>query len=70
MPLRIWLSTGTAEGDGVVAGARRVRDALLAKGWALGGTLHYEEIDGARHTEPAWAAIAPAMLQFLYPAVR
>ena len=29
-----------------------------------------EEIDGARHTEPAWAAIAPAMLQFLYPAVR
>ena len=67
-PLRIWLSTGTEEGDGVVAGARRVRDALLAKGWMLGDTLHYEEIEGARHIESAWAAIAPAMLHFLYPA--
>ena len=52
----------------MVAGARRVRDALLAKGWVLGDTLHYEEIEGARHTESAWAAIAPAMLHFLYPA--
>jgi predicted alpha/beta superfamily hydrolase len=69
-PLRIWLSTGTEEGEGVVAGARRVRDALLAKGWVLDDTLHYEEIAGARHTESAWAAIAPAMLQFLYPANR
>ena len=69
-PLRIWLSTGTAEGEGVVAGARRVRDALVAKGWVPGDTLHYEEIEGARHTESAWAAIAPAMLHFLYPASR
>ncbi|HMA02539.1 MAG: alpha/beta hydrolase [Gemmatimonas sp.] len=69
-PLRIWLSTGTAEGEGVVAGARRVRDALLAKGWIQGETLHYEEVEGGRHTESAWAAIAPAMLQFLFPASR
>lgn len=69
-PLRIWLSTGTAEGEGVVAGARRVRDALLAKGWVQGETLHYEEVEGGRHTESAWAAIAPAMLQFLFPASR
>jgi len=67
-PLRIWLSTGTAEGEGVVAGARRVRDALLAKGWIQGESLHYEEGEGGRHTESAWAAIAPAMLQFLFPA--
>jgi len=67
-PLRIWLSTGTAEGEGAVAGARRVRDALLAKGWIQGESLHYEEVEGGRHTESAWAAIAPAMLQFLFPA--
>jgi len=69
-PLRIWLTMGTAEGEGAVAGARRVRDALLAKGWVEGETLHYEEIPGARHTESAWAQIAPAMLKFLYPASR
>jgi predicted alpha/beta superfamily hydrolase len=69
-PLRVWLSTGTAEGEGVVAGARRVRDALVAKGWAEGDTLHYEEVEGASHSEQAWAALAPAMLRFLYPANR
>ncbi|MEP7066077.1 MAG: alpha/beta hydrolase-fold protein [Gemmatimonadota bacterium] len=67
-PLRVWLSTGTAEGEGVVAGARRVRDALVSKGWTVGESLHYEEVDGAAHTEFAWAEIAPAMLHFLYPA--
>ena len=69
-PLRVWLSTGTAEGDGVVAGARRVRDALIAKGWVEGESLHYEEIEGAAHTESAWADVAPAMLRFLYPVLR
>mgnify|MGYP001545184107 CR=1 FL=1 len=69
-PLRVWLSTGTAEGDGVVAGARRVRDALIAKEWTVGDSLHYQEIEGATHTESAWAEIAPAMLNFLYPATR
>ncbi len=69
-PLRVWLSTGTAEGDGVVAGARRVRDALVAKGWTEGESLHYQEIEGAGHSESAWADVAPAMLTFLYPASR
>jgi predicted alpha/beta superfamily hydrolase len=69
-PLRVWLSTGTAEGEGVVAGARRVRDALVAKGWVMGASLHYQEIEGAGHTESAWADVAPAMLHFLYPALR
>ncbi len=68
-PLRVWLSTGTAEGDGVVAGARRVRDALVAKGWTVGDSLHYQEIEGAGHTESAWADVAPAMLHFLFPAI-
>ena len=67
-PLRVWLSAGTAEGEGALAGARRVRDALVAKGWTVGESLHYQEIEGARHNESAWAAIAPAMLRFLFPA--
>lgn len=67
-PLRVWLSTGTAEGEGVVAGARRVRDALVAKGWTQGESMHYQEIEGAGHSESAWADVAPAMLHFLYPA--
>lgn len=69
-PLRIWLSTGTAEGEDTLAGARRVRDALLAKGWREGDTLHYEEVEGASHSERAWAELAAAMLRFLYPASR
>ena len=69
-PLQVWLSTGTAEGDGVIAGARRVRDALIAKGWTVGESLHYQEVDGAAHTESAWADIVPAMLPFLFPGSR
>jgi len=69
-PLRVWLSTGTSEGEGVVAGARRVRDALLAKGWREGDTLHYQEVEGAAHSEAAWSELAPAMLHFLFPAER
>ena len=69
-PLRVWLSTGTAEGEGVVAGARRVRDALVAKGWSEGDSLHYREVEGATHSEQAWAELAPEMLHFLFPANR
>lgn len=65
-PHRIWLSTGTAEGDGVVEAARRVRDALLAKGWTQDDDLAYREIEGGRHHESAWAAIIPDVLRFLF----
>lgn len=64
---RIWLSTGTAEGEGVVEAARRVRGALEAKGWTLGIDLAYLEVEGAPHTEAAWAGLVAPMLRFLYP---
>lgn len=64
---RIWLSVGTAEGDGVVEAARRVRAALVARGWAEGADLAYREVEGARHDEAAWAAASPDMLRFLFP---
>jgi predicted alpha/beta superfamily hydrolase len=66
-PSRIWLSTGTAEGDGVVDAARRVRDSLLAKGWLPDQDLAYREIEGGQHHESAWAAIVPEVLRFLFP---
>ena len=64
---KIWLSTGTAEGDGVVEAARRVRGALEAKGWALGIDLDYVEVEGAPHNETAWAGLVRPVLQFLFP---
>ena len=64
---KIWLSTGTAEGDGVVEAARRVRGALVAKGWALGIDLAYLEVEGAPHNEAAWAGSVGPMLRFLFP---
>ncbi len=33
---RAWLSAGTLEGPGVIQGARRIRDIMIAKGWMLG----------------------------------
>ncbi len=67
-PQRIWLSTGTNEGRGVVKAARAVRDALIAKGWSPDADLLYSEIEGATHHESAWAAIMDPMLRFLFPA--
>lgn len=69
-PTRVWLSSGTAEGEDVVEAARRVRDALVAKGWRLGDDLAYHEEEGARHEESAWAALVPDVLRFLFPARR
>jgi predicted alpha/beta superfamily hydrolase len=64
---RIWLDTGTAEGnnpDKVAADAQLMRDALLAKGV----DLRYEEAPGHQHNEAAWSARFPAMLEYLFPA--
>ncbi len=59
---QLWLDMGTAEGPNAVPMARRLRAALLARGWEL----RYEEAAGAAHTEAAWAQRLPAMLRFLY----
>jgi predicted alpha/beta superfamily hydrolase len=70
---RIWLDTGTAEGANAqdaartVAGARRLRDALMARGWTLGGDLVYAEYPGALHNEAAWSARLGTILEYLYP---
>lgn len=71
-PLRVWLDIGTEESTGASTGrkvwiehARLLRDALVAKGWREGADLHYEEVEGARHNEAAWAARVGRILEFL-----
>jgi len=67
LPLRIWLDVGTAEGPEVVADARRLRDALVAKGWVADHDLRYVEAEGAQHNEQSWAGRVGDFLKFLYP---
>jgi len=71
-PRRVWLDIGTAEetagADGSrpwVDQARALRDALEACGMRAGGDLHYEEIEGGRHNEAAWAARVGRIMEFL-----
>jgi predicted alpha/beta superfamily hydrolase len=64
---RIWLDFGTRENEGILQGNPRVRDALVARGWMQDTDLRYVEVEGAEHTEDAWAARVPDVLRFLFP---
>jgi predicted alpha/beta superfamily hydrolase len=69
---RIWLDAGTEEGDApehVIADLRKLRAALMEKGWREGVDLRYSEVDGAGHHESAWAVRFGPVLQYLFPAV-
>jgi predicted alpha/beta superfamily hydrolase len=68
LPLRIWLDMGTAESPGAARNARRLRAALVAKGWSEGEDLKYFEAKGAGHNEQAWAARMSQVLEYLFPA--
>lgn len=68
---RVWLDTGTCEGDSprhIVEDARLFRDALIHKKWSEGFDLHYHEFEGAGHNERAWAHRFPFVLQWIFPA--
>lgn len=70
---RIWLDVGTEEGSapfGSMRDVRLLKAMLVSKGWRDGRTLHYEEVEGAPHSEGAWADRAPRMLEFLFPRKR
>lgn len=64
---RIWLDVGTEEGRGMANDAKRLRDALTEKGWALDSDLYYFEDKRARHEDIAWAMRVPKVLRFLFP---
>jgi predicted alpha/beta superfamily hydrolase len=67
LPLRIWLDAGTKEGPEVIADARKLRDAFVAKGWTTPGDLMYYEAEGGEHNERSWAQRVAPVLQFLFP---
>ena len=66
-PLRIWLDSGTGEGDEVARDARMLRDALVRKGWVEGQDLTYLEAEGGGHNEQSWATRVEGVLRFLFP---
>ena len=68
LPLKIFLSAGTAEGRGVIPNARRLRATLVKKGWRPGADLEYLEAQGGRHNESSWGEVFAPALQFLFPA--
>ena len=64
-PLRIWLDTGTAEPGWEQA--RALRDRLTERDWRLYNDLQYMEVEGADHSEAAWATRVDPALRFLFP---
>jgi predicted alpha/beta superfamily hydrolase len=64
-PLKIWLDTGTHEPGWERAAG--LRDRLIEKGWRLYDDLHYLEVEGADHSEGAWAGRIDPVLRFLFP---
>lgn len=65
---RLWLDAGTQESPRELPDVRRLRDALLDKGWESGRDLQFEEIPGGQHNEASWAGRVGPFLQFLFPA--
>ncbi len=71
--VRVWIDTGTKEGQGVeeaqqtIQDARLLQEALVKKGWKPGKDLTYFEAAGAEHNERAWAQRVEPILTFLFP---
>jgi predicted alpha/beta superfamily hydrolase len=65
---RLYLDMGTREGGHTLHDARRLRDVLVAKGYASGRNFRYVEEEGARHAEAAWRRRFKKALPFLLSA--
>jgi predicted alpha/beta superfamily hydrolase len=63
---KLWIDIGGREGTEAVAGARALRDRLLARGWTE-QTLRYYEDRRGDHSERAWARRVRLALEFLFP---
>lgn len=64
---KIWLDIGTREGPRIADEVERFRDMLLQKGWRLDEDLHFDRVEGAEHSEAAWASRVGPFLEFLFP---
>ncbi|HLH02343.1 MAG TPA: alpha/beta hydrolase-fold protein [Bryobacteraceae bacterium] len=70
LSVKIWLDTGTCEGQDPEACIRNTQElckVLVEKGWQMGGDLAYLEDEGAGHNEKAWGYRMRHALQFLFP---
>ncbi|MGH7177930.1 MAG: alpha/beta hydrolase, partial [Tepidisphaeraceae bacterium] len=65
VPGRIYLDSGTREGQRTLANARAMRDLLLEKGYARGRDLKWVEDVGGVHNETAWGRRFKKALPFL-----
>jgi predicted alpha/beta superfamily hydrolase len=63
-PVRFYLDAGT-EGDGL-DDTRKMRDAMLAKGYRLNQDLYYHEAEGGSHNEKSWSARAHLPLTWFF----
>jgi len=64
--LRMWVDIGTGEGRQHVTNLRLLKAGLIKAGWVEGNDLHYEEIQGATHSELSWGARFGRVLEYLY----
>jgi predicted alpha/beta superfamily hydrolase len=64
---RVWLDIGTKEGKRALVDARALKRLLMKKGWRMGKDFDYREVEGAKHTEYAWAERVGPLLTFLFP---
>ena len=62
---RIYLDIGAREGKVALDDARRMRDALVAKGYAMGRELRWVEDPDGRHNEVDWGRRLGDALPFL-----
>jgi predicted alpha/beta superfamily hydrolase len=65
---RMWLDAGTQESAHEIDDMRKLRAALVHRGWQEGHDLRYSEIQGGKHDEAAWALRVDPFLRFLFPA--
>jgi len=66
--LKIWLDMGMAEGAHHVRDADLLYRTLLQREWKPGVNLSYCRVEGALHSEEAWARRFGDVLRFLFPA--
>lgn len=67
---RIWLDIGTAEGQRHVRDTELLNRLLEKQGWRSGRTLAFDKVEGAFHSEDAWADRFDRVLRFLFPVER
>jgi predicted alpha/beta superfamily hydrolase len=64
--VQFYIDAGTDQ-DGVEE-TRRMRDAMLARGFTPGRNLYYHEAQGGSHNEKSWAQRVHLPLQWFFPA--